>query len=88
MGCATLSSRQQYTLFSYDGMTIRFRTSYRLERYTKVSEWDGGYLVVMAKYQGMPELEEYIDLVPVLRDLYIDPDSFLKPIQGVRISYD
>ena len=37
-------------------------TSVRLERYTKIVDWDYGYLVVMAKYKGLDEVEEYIDL--------------------------
>ncbi|MCD8300311.1 MAG: hypothetical protein LUC41_03960 [Clostridiales bacterium] len=88
MGCAVLSSRKQYTLFSYDGLTLRFRTSYRLEHYTKLIEWDAGYIVVMAKYENIPEVEEYIDLIPVLKDLYMDENAFLRNIQEVRIQYD
>jgi len=34
------------------------------------------------------DTEEYIDLVPVLRNLCIDADEFLRPIENVRISYD
>ena len=41
-----------------------------------------------AKYKGLPEEEEYIDLVPILENLYIDSDEFLKQIEKVRISYD
>lgn len=65
---AILSSKGSFTSFSCKGCTIRFRTSDRLERYTKIIEWDKGYIVVMAKYAGLPEMEEYIDLynaVPV-----------------------
>ncbi|WP_418963197.1 DUF7724 family protein [Butyribacter intestini] len=29
--------------------------------------------------------KEYIDLVPILENLYISPDTFLKPIKEVRI---
>ena len=47
-----------------------FITSDKLERYTKVVEWDNGYLIVMAKYKEMPEVEEYIDLIPIL-DMFI-----------------
>ena len=62
---------------------------YSLERYTKVKEWDNGYLVVAAKYKHKEEIEEeYIDLVPVLNNLYIDSDRFLEPIKEVRIQYD
>ena len=75
---AILSSNGNYTLFSFNGYVIRFRTSSKLERYTKILEWENGYIAVTAKYKGLPEEEEYIDLVPILENLYIDPDEFLK----------
>ena len=37
--------------------------------------------------QLIDEIEEYIDLGPVLKGLYMDKDSFLEPIKGVRIEY-
>lgn len=85
---AILSSNGNYTLFSFNGYVIRFRTSSKLERYTKILEWENGYIAVTAKYKGLPEEEEYIDLVLILENLYIDPDEFLKQIEKVRISYD
>lgn len=85
--CAFLSNEGNVTSFCFDGKTIRFRTSSALERYTDVVEWDEGYLVVKAKYKGHAEEEEYIDLVPILHNLYIDADVFLKPIQKVRLQY-
>lgn len=84
---AILSSDKEFTSFMFDGHNIRFRTSSRLERYTKVIEWDNGYIVVMAKYKGHEEEEKYIDLIPILENLYFDVDKFLKPIQKVRIEY-
>ena len=43
----------------------------------------------MAKYKNSPcEEEEYIDLVPILKNLYFDVDRFLAPIEGVSIRYD
>jgi hypothetical protein len=45
-------------------------------------ENDYGYLVVMAKYKDLDEIEEYIDLVPILEKLYYDVDKFLQPIKG------
>ena len=63
---AILSSNGNYTLFSFNGYVIRFRTSSKLERYTKILEWENGYIAVTAKYKGLPEEEEYIDLVPIL----------------------
>lgn len=87
MNTAYLSSNGAFTSFSFADVDIRFRTPKALERYTSVVEWDNGYLVVMAKYADLPETEEYIDLVPILENLYFDPDKFLKPIQKVRIQY-
>ena len=85
-GTATLSCDNGFTCFSYGGHLIRFRTSPYLERYTGVKEWDNGYLVTTAKYSTLPtEEEEYIDLIPVLENLYFDPQEFLKPIRKVRI---
>ncbi len=84
---AVLSSDKQFTSFAFNGHVIRFRTSPRLERYTKIVEWDHGYIVVMAKYEGCEEEEEYIDLVPILENLYFDADEFLAPIEKVRIEY-
>ena len=43
----------------------------------------------MAKYSHNKEdEEEYIDLIPILEDLYIDADSFVSQIKEVRIRYD
>ena len=84
---AVLSSDRVFTSFKFNGHNIRFRTSPRLERYTRIVEWDYGYIVVMAKYEGCKEEEEYIHLVPILQNLYFDVDDFLKPIKKVRIEY-
>lgn len=46
-----------------------------------------GYLVLNVKYKGLDEVEEYIDLIPTLENLYYDVDEFLKPIKEVRIKY-
>jgi len=88
MDCAILSNNRQFTFFSYNNCTVRFRTSSKLERYTKILKWDHGYIVVMAKYDNIPEVEDYIDLIPVLEDLYFDVDAFLSPIKKVRLNYD
>ncbi len=85
---AVLSSFKNYTTFSFGGKTLTFRTCAGLERYVKVLTWDKGYIEVMAKYrQREHEIEEYIDLEPVLDDLYMDKDAFLAPIKNVRIEY-
>lgn len=85
---AILSNEKEFTKFQYGGRTIRFRAPYSLERYTKVKEWNHGYLAVIAKYHHNPvDEEEYIDLTPILDDLYVDAKEFLTPIQKVRIQY-
>ena len=85
---AILSSFDKYTTFSFGGKTLTFRTCDGLERYTDVLTWDNGYLEVMAKYrQRDSEIEEYIDLEPILDNLYMDKAASLKPIQKVRIEY-
>lgn len=85
---AILSSAGDFTAFSFGGYHIRFRAPFSLERYVDVVNWDNGYLVVLAKYKHHSEPEEeYIDLKPILDNLYIDSDSFLKPIKNVRIAY-
>ena len=82
---ATLSNKGYMTSFIFGNYNIRFRTSSRLKRYTEVKEWDNGYIVVMADYDGIGIIEEYIDLIPILKNLYINPSIFLKPIQSVKI---
>lgn len=79
---ALLSNRDGFTVFRFGQHTIRFRAPYSLERYTEIKEWDNGYLVVMAKYRHKPDPEEeYIDLVPILQNLFFDVSSFLIPNQ-------
>lgn len=82
---AILKNNEKYTFFAYKDQVIRFATSDKLEKYTQIVEWDYGYLVVMAKYKNLDIVEEYIDLIPILQDLYYDVDDFLKPIKEVRI---
>ena len=85
---AILSSIGDYTTFTHAGRTLTFRTCAGLERYTRVLRWDNGYLEVLAKYRQRPsEIEEYIDLLPVLDRLRMDKKTFLSPIHDVRIAY-
>ena len=87
-GCAFLSNKDKFTVFRYGKYTIRFRAPYSLEKYTDIKEWDAGYLVVMAKYSHIEESEEeYIDLVPILENLYIQPENFLKSIKAVSYTH-
>lgn len=82
---AVLSKQGDMTSFRYADYNIRFRTPSILKKYVDVKSWDDGYIVVMADYEGMGITEEYIDLVPILKNLYIKPETFLKNIQTVKI---
>ena len=85
---AILNNVGGFSNFSFGGYHIRFKAPYSLERYVDVLKWEDGYLVVLAKYSHIAEPEEeYIDLKPILADLYIDSAEFLKPIKSVRITY-
>lgn len=57
-----LTNVGKYTIFEFNNQRNRFITSDKLGRYTKVVEWDNGYLVVMPKYKEIPEVEKYIDV--------------------------
>lgn len=83
---ATLTAAAATTVFIFGDVSISFPAPYSLEKYTEILQWNQGYLVVMAKYQhnGVPE-EEYIDLIPILRQRGIEPERFLAPIEEVRI---
>ena len=84
---AYLSNKGRYTLFRFGDEELRFIGPYSLERYDKVTAWDHGYLVVMTKYSHSDELvEEYIDLIPVLENLYLDTETFLEPIKNVEVA--
>ena len=86
---ATLSSSGNMTVFTFGKHVIRFRTSPHLVCYTGIKEWDNGYIVCTAKYDTSEELEEeYIDLIPILKNLYFEPSHFLTPIEKVRVNYD
>ena len=86
---AILSNQGEYTSFAFRDRRIVFYTGKNLDRYTRIKEWDHGYLVVMCKTRSQPEQEEedYIDLLPILDNLYINADEFLEPIKEVRIQY-
>ena len=86
---AFLSNKGNFTVFRYGNYIIRFKAPYSLEKYTAIKECDNWYLVVMAKYKHNQESEEeYIDLIPILEDLYILPEEFLKSIKEVKIEND
>ena len=86
---AILSSFPKYTTFTFGDTKLTFRTCDGLERYTKIKTWDNGYIEVMAKYENQnEEIEEYIDLMPMLDNLYMNKEEFLSPIRKVVIHYD
>ena len=84
---AVLSSSGSFSTFKAGGDTIRFATSPRLVRYTRVKRWEDGYLEVGVDY-GHGEEEDYIDIRQILDNLYYDTDSFLKNIKKVEVRYD
>lgn len=87
MDTAFLSNNNEYISFKYGGKEIRFKGPYSLVKFDKVKSWDNGYMVVNAYYSHSSEPEEdYIDLVPILEDLYMNPDEFLKPIRKVEVA--
>ena len=81
-------SNSDLSIFSFGDSRLKFVVPYSLERYESVVKWDDGYLVVMAKYTHNKDAEEeYIDLRPILKNLYINPDEFLHPIKSVEVKY-
>lgn len=84
---AYLTNNGRYTVFSTSKKSIKFITGKNLERYVSVVKWDNGYLVVMSKNINREPEENYIDLIPILENLLINPKEFLEPIKEVRIDY-
>ena len=61
---------------------------YNLQRIERIKKWDNGYIVVDAKYDNhLENIEDYIDLVPILERLYINPEEFLKQVNNVEVKY-
>ena len=87
VGLARLSSAGRYSLFSCGDDVIRFATSPRLVKYTRIKQWDDGYLEVGADY-GKGEVEDYIDIRAILDNLYYDTDAFLSKIDKVEVAYE
>lgn len=87
LNIATLSNDGGFSIFKSGGDTIRFATSPRLVRYTRVKRWEDGYLEVGADY-GNGEVEDYIDIRHILDNLYYDTDDFLKGITKVEVCYE
>ena len=87
VGLARLSSAGSYSVFSYGDDVIRFATSPRLVKYTRIKQWNDGYLEVGADY-GKGEVEDYIDMRAILDNLYYDTDAFLSKIDKVEVVYE
>ena len=87
LNTATLSNDGGFSIFKSGGDTIRFATSPRLVRYTRVKHWEDGYLEVGVDY-GNGEVEDYIDIRQILDNLYYDTDDFLKGITKVEVCYE
>ena len=85
---AYLNNKGDFIQFEYKNTKIRFKAPCSLEKIEKIKEWDNGYIVVSAKYFNQKEeIEDYIDLVPILEDLYIKPKQFLTKIKEVKLNY-
>ena len=86
---AYLSNVGRYTIFRFRDQRLKFIGPWSLERYHAVTHWDHGYIVVMTKYAHSPDdIEEYIDLRPILDELCMDQEAFLAPIRKVEVRYD
>lgn len=85
---AYLSNQGKYTSFTVGDTVLRFRTSHNLIQYERVKAWDKGYIVVDATYHKAGTVEDYIDLVPILENLRINPEGFFDGIDAVQIRYD
>jgi len=83
---AQLCNEGRMIFFSFGGKRIRFLGAKCLRRFTDVRKWHDGFIEVMADNGGRIE-EEYIDLVPILKNLYIDPEAYIKPIKKVELNY-
>ena len=86
-GSAVLSHSGGFSSFSFGGDVIRFATPPCLRRYVRVKKWEAGYIEVDADY-GHGEEEDYIDLLPILNNLYYDAEEFLRPIRKVEVKYE
>ena len=86
---AYLSNDGEYTYFYIGDRVVTFLKRKSLEQYKKIVEWDNGYLVVMCKNKNENELEEdYIDLIPIFENLYMDPKKYLSGIERVELRYE
>jgi len=83
---AELSNEGRMVFFSFGGKRIRFLGAKCLRRFMDVKKWHAGFIEVVADNGGRVE-EEYINLVPILKNLCIDPEEYIKPIKKVELNY-
>lgn len=87
---AYLYNKGEYTFFKIGTQVIKFATSPYLVKYTKIKEYDHGYIVVDAEYRNKDNKDEtyidedYIDMEYVFNELDIDA-SILDDINEVHI---
>ena len=85
---AYLSNEGRYTIFRFGGERLKIIAPPPLERYDRVVRWHHGRITVMTKYaHNDADIEEYIDLLPTLNNLFYDADAFLEPIKYVEVAY-
>ena len=85
---AYLSNEGKYTFFRVGKYIFKFRTSERLVKYVSVKEWDDGYIVVDCLHDKLGIVEDYIDLIPMMENLFLDAKEILSPVRKVEIEND
>ena len=85
---AYIYNEGRYTKIRIKDRVITIIAPGSLERYIAVKKWDYGYIEVMTKYAHDDELiEEYIDLIPILEELYMDPEEILGGVDNLEVCY-
>ena len=85
---AYLSNEGKYTFFRVGKYTFKFRTSERLVKYVSVKGWDDGYIVVDCLHDKLGIVEDYIDLIPMMENLFLEAKEILSPVRKVEIEND
>ena len=82
---ATITNKDNTSIFQCGDLHIEFETSPYLEGYTSILKWDNGYIECVAKYSTLKEpIEEYIDLRAIAEEQRLPKDIF-KGISEVHI---
>ena len=85
---AYLSNEGAMMVFTFGDQRIRMLGPKCLKKIVSVKKWDKGYVEMMMDYGEVGHNEEdYLDLLPVLDNLYIDSDKFLAPIKRVEVAH-